>query len=463
MNKDTKINMNADAYRRHPSGFQLGGRNDKLMPKAFRTQSGRSMVEMLGTLAIIGVLSLGALTAYRYAMNKYLANETAYHLNLRLTDLKTQLVRGQTLSLSEWKDQKTVFDFGEPQQKDTTVSLPISDVNKDVCELLFDTLSDSVSSIAVNTKTGASKDDCEDKNDMTFSFDVSDIVNDTDNTDNNDNNDNNSSDDNNSADDTVEADLCKNIVCKACFTCEDGECQPLEEGSSCGDNGICEGGICLTEEIPNIDEYKSCSTDSDCTDKDKGCMECHGDGEDTANGKWCYPVQDGTVCEKNGEAGLCRDGYCEIDACNADGTCISSSQYCSYSADWGECTPTPEKCREVSDVFSRIRTTYTDDSGNTQTQVWYVSKYKMNYFDALSACTALKKTIPNVKDLVIDWRGSDGNYTKNAKMMSLDTALNVHELIWTESTDSCKANMMWLGGSYIYADYKSRENIAVCW
>ncbi len=426
-------------------------------------EAGRSMVEMLGTLAIIGVLSLGALTTYRYAMNKYMANEAAYHLNLRLTDLKTQLMRGQTLSLSEYKDHKTIFDFGEPHQKDATISLPIFDVDKGVCESLFDTLSDSVSSIAVNAKISASKDDCEDKNDMTFSFDVSDIVNDTDNTDNN-----NSSDLNDSTDDTTESDLCENITCEACFACEEGECQPLEDGSSCGDNRICEGGFCLTEEIPNIDEYKSCSSDADCTDKDKGCMECYGDdeGEDAANGKWCHPVQDGTVCEKNEEAGLCRDGYCEIDSCNADGTCNGAGQYCSYSAEWSECTPTPEKCREVGDVFSRITTTYTDDSGNTQTQVWYVSKYTMNYFDALSACTALNKTIPNVKDLVIDWRGHDGNYTKNAKTMSLNTALNIHELIWTESTDSCGAYMMWLDDSYdyIYANYKSNSNVlAVCW
>ena len=35
------------------------------------TQSGRSMIEMLGVLAIIGVLSVGGISGYSKAMAKY--------------------------------------------------------------------------------------------------------------------------------------------------------------------------------------------------------------------------------------------------------------------------------------------------------------------------------------------------------------------------------------------------------
>ncbi|MBE6455893.1 MAG: hypothetical protein E7014_05575 [Alphaproteobacteria bacterium] len=38
-------------------------------------ESGRSMVEMLGVLAIIGVLSVGGIAGYTMAMNRYRANE----------------------------------------------------------------------------------------------------------------------------------------------------------------------------------------------------------------------------------------------------------------------------------------------------------------------------------------------------------------------------------------------------
>ena len=45
------------------------------------TQSGRSMVEMLGVLAIIGVLSVGAIAGYSKAMMKYKLNKQAEQLN----------------------------------------------------------------------------------------------------------------------------------------------------------------------------------------------------------------------------------------------------------------------------------------------------------------------------------------------------------------------------------------------
>lgn len=40
-----------------------------------KIESGRSMVEMLGVLAIIGVLSIGGIAGYTMAMNHYKANQ----------------------------------------------------------------------------------------------------------------------------------------------------------------------------------------------------------------------------------------------------------------------------------------------------------------------------------------------------------------------------------------------------
>ena len=50
-------------------------------------ESGRSMVEMLGTLAIIGVLSIGGAIGYSYGMDKHRANQTMNDINLRMIDL----------------------------------------------------------------------------------------------------------------------------------------------------------------------------------------------------------------------------------------------------------------------------------------------------------------------------------------------------------------------------------------
>ena len=40
-----------------------------------KTQTGRSMIEMLGVLAVVGVLSIGGLAGYTKAMNAYKANQ----------------------------------------------------------------------------------------------------------------------------------------------------------------------------------------------------------------------------------------------------------------------------------------------------------------------------------------------------------------------------------------------------
>ena len=49
--------------------------------KSTKQQSGRSMVEMLGVLAIIGVLSIGGIAGYTLSMRRYRANQVLDALN----------------------------------------------------------------------------------------------------------------------------------------------------------------------------------------------------------------------------------------------------------------------------------------------------------------------------------------------------------------------------------------------
>ncbi|MBR4927834.1 MAG: hypothetical protein IKY98_05865, partial [Alphaproteobacteria bacterium] len=53
----------------------------------YRMESGRSMVEMLGVLAVIGVLVIGATMGFEYAMDKYKANEIVHEAGLRASDI----------------------------------------------------------------------------------------------------------------------------------------------------------------------------------------------------------------------------------------------------------------------------------------------------------------------------------------------------------------------------------------
>ncbi len=65
-------------------------------------ESGRSMVEMLGVLAIIGVLSIGGIAGYTMAMNRYRANETL-NIAAQLAVLAETQNRGECSTTNECK------------------------------------------------------------------------------------------------------------------------------------------------------------------------------------------------------------------------------------------------------------------------------------------------------------------------------------------------------------------------
>jgi type II secretory pathway pseudopilin PulG len=52
-----------------------------------KSENGRSMVEMLGVLAIIGVLSVGAIAGYSKAMMKYKLNQHAQAVNMLINNI----------------------------------------------------------------------------------------------------------------------------------------------------------------------------------------------------------------------------------------------------------------------------------------------------------------------------------------------------------------------------------------
>ncbi|MBR3501348.1 MAG: hypothetical protein IKO06_00385 [Alphaproteobacteria bacterium] len=54
-----------------------------------KNQNGRSMIEMLGVLAIIGVLSVGGIAGYSKAMTKYRINKTIEQITLISQNIRT--------------------------------------------------------------------------------------------------------------------------------------------------------------------------------------------------------------------------------------------------------------------------------------------------------------------------------------------------------------------------------------
>lgn len=52
-------------------------------------EQGRSMIEMLGVLAIVGVLSVGGIAGYSKAMNKFKTNKLIDQINMLATNIRT--------------------------------------------------------------------------------------------------------------------------------------------------------------------------------------------------------------------------------------------------------------------------------------------------------------------------------------------------------------------------------------
>ena len=70
-----------------------------------RSQKGRSMVEMLGVLAIVGVLSVGGVYGYGVAMKKHKANELLHQASMLATTISAQIQ-------SKGELPQSIEDFG---------------------------------------------------------------------------------------------------------------------------------------------------------------------------------------------------------------------------------------------------------------------------------------------------------------------------------------------------------------
>ena len=133
-------------------------KNKQLKQVQNQAQEGRSMVEMLGVLAIIGVLSIGGIAGYRWGMDKHVSNQILYEMNLNSAQLAMLLQKGNpegvTLSLGSPYDEgkfRTVdygfsYACGEeasfgPECKfidETMYSMTATGLPKRVCNMLGD-------------------------------------------------------------------------------------------------------------------------------------------------------------------------------------------------------------------------------------------------------------------------------------------------------------------------------------
>ena len=124
-------------------------------------QTGRSMVEMLGVLAIIGVLSVGGIAGYTSAMNKHRANDTVQRIMRRAIIVSGQRSFGQSVSLEGYTDTGSYTISAPDITNANAFTFTVESVPEDVCERI---LALSWPSATINPAR------CSAEQDMTFTF-----------------------------------------------------------------------------------------------------------------------------------------------------------------------------------------------------------------------------------------------------------------------------------------------------
>ena len=371
-------------------------------------ESGRSMVEMLGTLAIIGVLSVGAIAGYSYGMDKYRANQTINDIMLMGVDIITQTSRGAVPTLSEWGTKTTAgYDFSvKTNPTDATKSgIVVDGVPSRVCQMVGDALKTQATVYVGNTERGdsADNDPCEssDSNSMEFYF----------------------------ATGAVESDGCKT-------------------DADCGTDKYCDKdtGICFNGSAPE-GTYGACTTTNEC------CIAGNNLGH--KNGNNCSTD---TIAN-----GMCYWGECLPKGCTYDtNKCTGKNEYCaSLNSSCTEAFPSGKTGTCVEADFSKL-----DVDGKT----YYVSHNTMSWWDADAACKALGRDgLVGVSDLINGWNGSYDwtNHDFTALGQALQSYYGTNWYIWTnnltDGVNSCYAYGVYLYSGYVY-DYNrySYSYYAVC-
>lgn len=135
-------------------------------------QSGRSMIEMLGVLAIAGVLSVSGIAGYTYAMTQYKVNNLINDLNLRATVISQQLSGGKTASLSEFK-QPSYYPISLETftpNPSSYFGLSAKNIEKQVCEVMIANMPPVISGIYQNSARLTKGSNCLDKTTLLFVF-----------------------------------------------------------------------------------------------------------------------------------------------------------------------------------------------------------------------------------------------------------------------------------------------------
>ena len=284
----------------------------------FKSHSGRSMVEMLGVLAIIGVLSIGGIMGYSYGMDKYRANQTMQDVNLRGIDVLAQFDRIGDANLNEWQNEKTIYPI---TLEDETIGIQVDEVPERVCNMLAEGMVHVATGIKVNGAyvTGDNNTCDGDENTLVFYFDEESVAN------------------------VPVLEQCGDVVCEQCEVCDQNTM-------------TCVSVIEKMNGLSNIDDLRICTSNgyqSYCGLTEEGCAElgtCEGDPECNVRVEGaCQPLDSAEIlavglgafrCTKDGKDGYCFAGECAVSEDPSD---CGEHPEC-FEKFGGQCMPLTSTC-----------------------------------------------------------------------------------------------------------------------
>ena len=142
-----------------------------------KVQSGRSMVEMLGVLAVIGVLSVAAIWGYDFAMSKHKANEILAAVFRQLPSISTAMQQEQDpAEYEETLFGVTISLVGEDPSQDLKGTddgfvIQIENLSSSVCKNLINGFSDEKAVV----KSKCDGNETENYVQFTFNYDLSPV------------------------------------------------------------------------------------------------------------------------------------------------------------------------------------------------------------------------------------------------------------------------------------------------
>ena len=297
-----------------------------------QTNHGRTLLEMLGVLAIVGILSIAALVGFTYAMNKHRANETIYDVMLRGTNVPmvdenyASKPSGHEFTFPDLPSG-TYYPMVTKKDSGSSYYVEATGVTYRVCEMILKMNPTDIDQIVVNNSvyTGDS-DICGTTDGLAMKFCFGEdgtICNGT------------GGGGSGSGSGSGTEDPCDGIDCGSHGVCNNGVCDCTNgyKGVHCemppvctADEDCADGEVCTNYECicPPLDTPTECQ---EITSVEDGCDEI----TNASDGKACTT--------SDNQNGVCISGVCELQ-CTPDcdetacQTCINGQ--CTYTCDSGE-------------------------------------------------------------------------------------------------------------------------------